>query len=409
MAHKINRLNARAVATLKKPGRHADGGNLYLSISPNGGRRWTFLYRWHGKSIELGFGAVRDVTLARARERATEARSALAEGINPRGIRVASSGVTFGEAADRLIEAMRPSWRNAKHAAQWTMTMKHYAAPLRRLPVDAVATDDVLGVLRPLWNAKPATAGRVRGRIERVLDSAKAQGFRSGENPARWRGHLDQLLPKRQRLTRGHHAAMPYSEVPAFIVDLRAREAVAAIALEFAILTAARSGEVLGATWPEIDFEGAVWTVPAKRMKAGREHRVPLAARALAIVRELHELRTCEFVFPGLNGRRAVSARAFGQIPSRMQVEDATVHGFRSSFRDWASERTTFSNEVCEMALAHTIKNVTEAAYRRSDVLDKRRELMNAWGDFCAKPPAKVIEFAGRELIVVGKHGFALG
>ncbi|MET4801400.1 integrase arm-type DNA-binding domain-containing protein [Bradyrhizobium sp. LB11.1] len=409
MARKINRLNARAVATLNKPGRHADGGNLYLSISPNGGRSWVFMYRWHGRTVELGFGSARDVTLARARERATEARAAIAERVNPKGIRVASAGVTFGEAADQLIEAMRPSWRSAKHAAQWVMTLKTYAAPLRRLPVDAVCTDDVLGVLRPLWNATPTTAGRVRGRIERVLDAAKAQGFRSGDNPARWRGHLDQLLPKRQRITRGHHAAMPYSEVPAFIIDLRAREAVAAIALEFAILTAARSGEVLGATWPEFDFDGALWTVPASRMKAGTEHRVPLAARALAIVREMHELRTCEYVFPGYNGRRALSARAFGQVPSRMNIEGATVHGFRSSFRDWASEQTTFSGEVCEMALAHTIRSVTERAYRRGDLLDKRRELMAAWGSYCAKPPAKVIEFAGREVTVIGKHGFAFG
>jgi integrase len=281
MARKINRLNARAVATITKRGRNADGGGLYLSISPNGGRRWVFLYRWHGKPTEIGF-------FARAREKASQARAKLAEGINPKDARRPLEGARFGECADRLIEAMRPSWRNGKHAAQWEMTLRDYAAPLRRLPVDKVTTDDVLSVLKPLWNEKPETGSRLRGRIERVLDAAKAQGLRSGENPARWRGHLDQLLPKRQRLTRGHHAAMSYIELPAFVRDLHGRQATAALALELAILTAARSGEVLGARWGEFDLDRAVWTVPATRMKAGREHRVPLSRRALRIVRAMH-------------------------------------------------------------------------------------------------------------------------
>ena len=249
MARKINRLNARAVATITKHRRHADGGGLYLSISPNGGRRWVFLYRWHVKPTEIGFGSARDVTLARARELAGQARAKLAAGINPKDARRTPEGATFGECANRLIEAMRPSWRNAKHAAQWEMTLRDYAAPLRRLPVDKIVTDEVLSVLKPLWNDKPETGSRLRGRIERVLDAAKAQGLRSGENPARWRGHLDQLLPKRQLLTRGHHAAMNYAELPAFMTNLQARQATAALVLEFAILTAARSGEVLGARW----------------------------------------------------------------------------------------------------------------------------------------------------------------
>jgi len=291
MARNINRLNARAVATITKRGRHADGGGLYLSISPNGGRRWVFLFRWHGKPTEIGFGSARDVALARARELASQARARLAEGTNPKAARKPSGGATFGECADRLIEAMRPSWRNGKHAAQWEMTLRDYAAPLRRLPVNKITTDDVLSVLKPIWNEKPETASRLRGRIERVLDAAKAQGLRSGENPARWRGHLDQLLPKRQRLTRGHHAAMSYTDVPAFMADLQARQATAALALEFAILTAARSGEVLGARWDEFDIGRAVWTMPATRMKAGREHRVPVARRALKILKALHEGR----------------------------------------------------------------------------------------------------------------------
>ena len=290
MARQINRLNARAVATLTENGRHGDGGGLYLSISPNGGRRWVFLYRWHGKPTEIGFGSARDVTLARARELAKDARGRLAEGINPKEVRKPVEGATFGECADRLIAAMRPSWRNGKHAAQWKMTLGQYAAPVRPAPhAHAITTDDVLSVLKPLWNEKPETASRLRGRIERVLDAAKAQGLRTGENPARWRGHLDQLLPKRQRLTRGNHAAMSYGDVPAFIGDLQSREATAALALEFTILTAARRGEVLGARWDEFDLERAVWTVPAYRMKAGREHRVPLSTRALKIIKALHQ------------------------------------------------------------------------------------------------------------------------
>src|SRR5260221_7924738 len=299
MARKINRLNARVVATVTKRGRHADGGGLYLSISPNGGRRWVFLYRWHGKPTAIGFGSARDVRLARARELAGQARGKLAEGLNPKDARRRSEGATFGECADRLIEAMRPSWRNGKHAAQWEMTLRDYAAALRRLPVDKITTDDVLSVLKPLWNEKAETASRLRGRIERVLDAAKAQGLRSGENPARWRGHLDQLLPKRQRLTRGHHAAMDYTDVPAFMAELQARQVIASLALEFAILTAARSGEVLGARWDEFDLDRAVWTVPAGRIKAGREHRGPLSRRALKALKAMHAARNGDFVFPG--------------------------------------------------------------------------------------------------------------
>jgi integrase len=394
MARKINRLNARAVATITKHGRHADGGGLYLSISPNGGRRWVFLYRWHVKPTEIGFGSARDVTLARARELAGQARARLAEGVNPKDARRPSEGASFGECADRLIEAMRPSWRNGKHAAQWEMTLRVYAAPLRRLPVDKIVTDDVLSVLKPLWNDKPETGSRVRGRIERVLDAARAQGLRSGENPARWRGHLDQLLPKRQRVTRGHHAAMSYDELPAFMINLQARQATAAMALEFAILTAARSGEVLGARWEEFDLDHAVWTVPAARMKAGREHRVPLSQRALKIAKTMHETRNGYFVFPGQRPGKPLSVMALEMVLRRMKVENATVHGFRSTFRDWAAESTHFANEVCEAALAHVIENKAEAAYRRGDLFDKRCKLMEAWAAYCASPKAgKIVAF----------------
>lgn len=383
MARKINRLNARVVATIIKHGRHADGGGLYLSISPNGGRRWVFLFRWHGKPTEIGFGSARDVTLARARELAAHARARLTEGLNPKEARNPSEGATFGECADRLIEAMRPSWRNEKHAAQWDMTLKEYAKPIRRMLVGKIVTTDVLSVLKPLWIDKPETASRLRGRIERVLDAAKAQGLRSGENPARWRGHLDQLLPKRQRLTRGHHAAMPYAELPAFLKSLQTRPATAALALEFTILTAARSGEVLGARWHEVDLDRAIWTVPAARMKAGREHRVPLSKRAVAIAKMMHETRNGDFVFPGQKEGRPLSTMALEMVLRRMKVENATVHGFRSAFRDWSAECTSFANEVCEAALAHVIENKAEAAYRRGDLVDKRRKLMDAWSSYC--------------------------
>jgi integrase len=274
------------------------------------------------------------------------------------------------------------------------MTLREYAAPLRRLPVDRISTDDVLSVLKPLWNDKPETASRLRGRIERVLDAAKAQGLRTGENPARWRGHLDQLLPKRQRLTRGHHAAMSYAELPAFMRGLQAQPATAAAALEFAILTAARSGEVLGARWSEFDAERAIWTVPANRMKAGREHRVPLSRRALGIIKRLYEDRDDDFVFPGQKVGKPLSPMALEMVLRRMKIDDATVHGFRSAFRDWAAERTHFPNEVCEAALAHVIENNAEAAYRRGDLFDKRRKLMEAWAEYCAASKGgKVIAF----------------
>jgi integrase len=386
MARKINRLSARAVATLTNYGRHADGGGLYLSISPNGGRRWVFLFRWHGKPTEIGFGSARDVTLARARELASQARTKLAEGTNPKDVRRRAEGATFGQCADRVIEAMRPSWRNGKHAAQWEMTLREYAAPIRFIPVDKVTTDDVLSILKSIWNAKPETAARLRGRIERVLDAAKAQGLRCGENPARWRGHLDQLLPKRQRLTRGHHAAMPYAELSAFMSDLQSREGTAALALEFAILTAARSGEVLGARWDEFDLERAVWIISAARMKAGREHRVPLCQRALEIAKTMQEIRSADFVFPGHKPDKPLSVMALEMVLRRMKITQVTVHGFRSAFRDWAAECTNFPNEVCEAALAHVIENKAEAAYRRGDLFDKRCKLMKAWAAYCAAP-----------------------
>lgn len=382
----LNRLSARKVATLDAPGRHADGGGLYLSISKDGQRRrWVFLFRWQGRLREMGLGTPRDVPLARAREAAARARDLVAQGADPLAIRQAEPVMpTFGVVADAFVEAMKAQWRNDKHVAQWRMTLREYAAPLRDRPVDGISTDDIMRVLKPIWLQKPETASRLRGRIERVLDAAKAQGLRTGENPARWRGHLDLLLPKRTKLSRGHHKAMAYADVPAFVLRLRDSVGIAARALEFTILTAARSGETLGAQWSEVDWKARVWIVPAARMKAGREHRVPLSERALAILSEMRDLGLADnpFVFPGQRPGKGLSVMALEMVMRRAKLTD-TPHGFRSAFRDWAGEETPFPREVAEAALAHLVGDAVERAYRRGDALEKRRRLMDAWAQLC--------------------------
>jgi integrase len=283
------------------------------------------------------------------------------------------------------MESMASSWRNEMHRAQWKMTLIVYSEPLRSKSVAEIVTEDVLKVLQPLWTTRPETASRLRGRIERVFDFARARGQRAGENPARWRGHLDAILPKRAKLTRGHHKAMPFDEVPAFMAALREREGVAPRALEFAILTAARSGEVLGARWNEFDLGAHVWIVPAARMKAGREHRVPLSARAVEILRKMEQTRMSEFVFPGIKPRRPLSVTALDRLLRGMKA-GVTAHGFRSAFRDWAGERTSFPRDVAEAALAHQVGDAVERAYRRGDALEKRRKLMDAWSNFLDQP-----------------------
>ena len=386
VARQLNKFTARTVATLSRPGRHSDGGGLYLIVDKSGAKRWAFIFRFEGKQREMGLGGVNSVSLARARELAARARSTLASGKNPIDARRTSDIPTFGEMADRVVAMLEHEWRNEKHRAQWRSTLKNYAAPIRAKRVDEITTEHVLSVLKPIWTTKPETASRVRGRIERVLDAARALGHRTGENPARWRGHLKNLLPRRQKLTRGHHAAMPYQEVPAFLVRLRAREAIAALALEFTILTAARTGEVLGARWSEIDMEAALWTLPAARTKAGRDHRVPLSSSTLKILERVMPLRVESdhdgYVFPGQKQDRPLSSMAMDMLLRRMDAKNCTVHGFRSSFRDWAGERTNFPREVAEAALAHVVGDATERAYRRHDALEKRRKLMDAWERF---------------------------
>jgi integrase len=285
--------------------------------------------------------------------------------------------------ADEVCETLSAGFRNEKHKAQWRMTLTNYAALLRAKPVDTVSTNDVLAVLKPIWTAKSETASRLRGRMEKVLDAAKAKGYRAGENPARWRGHLDHLLPKPQKLTRGHHAAMGYEAVPAFIAGPRQREATAARALEFCILTAARSGETIGLRRAEIDFDKKIWTVPAARMKAGREHCVPLSPQAFAIVKEAAAANDGDFLFQGQRRGKPLSNMAMDMVLRRMKQNAVTVRGFRSSFRDWAGNLSSFPRELAETALAHVIGDKAEQAYRRSDALEKRRKLMETWASYC--------------------------
>jgi len=391
MASRINRLSARKVQTINKPGRHADGGNLYLNVTSSGARSWVFLYTFDGRQREMGLGSLHNVPLAQARELAAACRLALAAGRAPRTVRAQSKPTTFGDMADELIASMEKSWRNAKHRAQWRMTLSVYAAPLRKKSIDKITTEDVLQVLKGLWHEKPETASRLRGRIEAVLNAAKAKGLRSGENPARWRGHLDSLLPKRSALTRTHHAALERDKLPGFLEKLREQNGISAKALEFTILTAARSGEVLGTRWPEIDFDKKIWTVPAERMKGGREHRVPLSCSALAILKEMSAVKRSDYVFPGTKADKPLSGMALEMAMRRLKA-DATPHGFRSTFRDWAAEETNASHEVCEMALAHTIASKVEAAYRRGDLFEKRRQLMDDWAAFCGQKPRFVTE-----------------
>jgi integrase len=380
---RLGRLSARKVETAK-PGKYSDGGNLYLIVSATGARKWVLRFTHRGRPKEMGLGSATDVPLADARDKADAARRIVAKGLNPIEERERSADTpTFGTVADDVRESLSAGFRNEKHKAQWRMTLETYAAPLRGKPVDAITTDDVLSVLKPIWLEKPETASRLRGRIEKVLDAAKAQGHREGENPARWRGHLDHLLSRPSKLTRGHHAAMAYEAVPDFVGQLRDREATAALALEFCILTAARTGEVLGAKWSEIDLEKKLWTVPPARMKAGREQRVPLPRRAIWILESLAHTKVGEYVFAGQQTGKPMSSMAMEMMLRRMKVQDATVHGFRSSFRDWAGNESSFPREIIEAALAHVIGDKAEQAYRRGDALEKRRTLMEAWAAYC--------------------------
>ena len=395
--------NALTSLTVKnaRPGRHADGAGLHLLVKESGARSWVYRFMLKGKSRDIGLGTAgpHGISLAAARDLASALRLKVKAGIDPLAERhreasealaaaqaAQIAGITFKAVAEAYIGANEASWRNDKHRQQWRNTLASYVYPVMgELPVADIATAHVLKILEPIWQDKPETASRIRGRIETVLDAAKARGYRDGENPARWRGHISQILPPRSRLTRGHHKAMAYDAIPAFTAQLREREAMAALALEFVILTATRTSEALGATWTEVDLDKAIWTVPASRMKAGKEHRIPLSPRAVEIL-EASKLLGKANLFPADKGGK-LSSMAMSMLLRRMKL-DCTVHGFRSGFRDWAAECTGYAHEVCEMALAHVIGNKSEAAYRRGDLFDKRRRLMADWAGFCASGPA---------------------
>jgi len=413
-----NRLKPLDIDRLNTPGLYPDGAGLYLQVTLNArderpAKSWVYRYMLGGKAREMGMGSLNAVSLKQARAKALDARGLRANGIDPIEARrkklaqaalEAAKAITFKQAASEYVKSHRAGWRNAKHAAQWETTLATYAdSILGGLSVQAIDTALVTRVLeqdvggkggkaQTLWSAKPETASRLRGRIESILDWAKARGYRDGENPARWRGHLDNLLPARGKVRKVvHHPALPYAEMPNFLPALRSQEGMSARALEFAILTAARTGEVMGARWNEIDFGAKVWTVPAERMKAGREHRVPLSHRAVEILTSIQSGAAIEsqagFVFSGRRPGDPLSNMAFLMLLRRMKRSDLTAHGFRSTFRDWAAERTGFQREVAEMCLAHSVGGKVEAAYWRGDPFEKRSRLMDAWAAYCAMTP----------------------
>jgi integrase len=402
MQRMIGRLTALKVDKAKRPGMYADGGGLYLRVTHSGTKNWVFRFMLNGRPRWMGVGPLHTIGLAEARNRAAGFRLQRHDGVDPierrraerlQGRLDAAKAMTFKESAALYVASHRAGWRNPKHAAQWQATLATYAEPVMGgLSVQAIDTALVLKVLEPIWTVKPETAGRVRGRMESILDWAKVRGYRAGENPARWRGHLDKLLPARSKVQRvEHHAALPYAELPGFLVSLREQQGIAARALEFAIMTAARTGEVIGARFGEMDLLDKTWTLPAARMKSGREHRVPLSPRALAILKEMQVHRHADdaFVFPGAKRGRPLSNMTFLMLLRRMGRSNATTHGFRSSFRDWVAERTNFPAEVAEMALAHAVSDKTVAAYNRSDLFERRRRLMSAWATFCTAPDQK--------------------
>ncbi len=391
-----NKLSVKKVEALTKAGNYGDGGGLWLQISKWQTKSWVFRFTIDGKRREMGMGSCNDVTLADARVQAETIRRLVRSGIDPIEARKAERAakraerlntVTFSFCAEKYIDAYRHGWKNAKHAQQWTNTLTQYAYPIiGEMPVKNVDTALVMRILEPIWTVKTETASRLRARLENILDWASTRGYRVGDNPARWKGHLENLLPKPSKVKKViHHAALPYRQMNVFIQALRQHETISALALEFLVLTAARTNEVTAATWGEINISEQVWIIPASRMKANREHRVPLSSRCIEILDKAMLMRQSDFIFPGGKANKGLSNAAMDKLLQVTMGYACTVHGFRSSFRDWVSEHTNYPNEICEMALAHMIKDKTEAAYRRGDILEKRRRMMNDWQKFCDK------------------------
>ncbi|CAK1327862.1 putative phage integrase [Burkholderia pseudomallei] len=389
----LNRLTAVQVTRAKKRGVYSDGGGLYLQITKAQTKSWLFRYMRDGVPRGMGLGPIHAVSLAEARIKAQDCRRLLVDGIDPLGAKRAKrqaerrerlKSLPFRECASQYIDAHRKSWKNEKHAAQWESTIDTYANPIiGKLMVAELETDEIMRVLEPIWAEKTETATRLRGRIESILAWATVRGYRTGLNPARWKGHLDHLLPKPSRLRKtNHHAALPYAEASTFMKTLQQQEGAAALALQFVILTASRTNEVIAAEKSEFDLQARIWTIPAERMKAGREHRVPLSQAALALVKPLIDAGGSEFLFPASKGNRHLSNMAMLELLKRMKRKDLTVHGFRSTFKDWARETTDYAREVSEAALAHIIGDQTEAAYARGDLFMKRAGLMQDWADY---------------------------
>jgi integrase len=397
MSRLRNKLSVKQVANLSDVGVHSDGGGLYLRVRQAVGgvtRSWVFISNVGGKRREYGLGSALDVQLSKARARAAELRESFSDGHVPAGRRAAAKKrdtdpVVFGAFAEEFIDGIEDGFRNAKHRAQWRSSLRTYAAPIWAMRIADIDTDDVLDILKPIWLEKSETARRVRGRIEQVLDAAKVRGLRNGENPARFKGHLALLLPKQSKLAKKHHAALPYADLPEFMPQLRSRAAPAARALEFTILTAARSGEVRGMTWGEINFAAKRWSIPAERMKAGVAHDVPLSTAAMKLLYKLRPSRAKrdDLVFRGTRGG-PMSDMTLTQLLRRMDKGNITVHGFRSTFRDWVGDETNFPRELAELALAHSVGSGVELAYRRGTAFEKRRLLMELWAAYCSGRPS---------------------
>lgn len=393
------KLSALKVSKLSKPGVYGDGAGLWIRVADGGSKYWIYRYMLDGRARWMGLGSFPDVSLEEAREKAATARKQARTGVDPLVQRatekaavrlVAARSITFQKCADDYIAAHSPGWKNPKHCDQWKNTIATYCAPvLGDLPVHEIDTGLVMKVLEPIWGTKTETASRLRGRIESILDWAAVRGYRQGENPARWKGHLATLLPRASKVSRTeHHAALPFLEIADFMKKLAEQPGVGARALEFAILTACRSGEVRGATWGEIDIDQRVWTIPGYRMKAGREHRAPLSDTAVALLEKMKLEQRGELVFPGRGENKPLSDMSLTAVLRRMDRADLTVHGFRSTFRDWAAESTAYPREVAEMALAHTVGDRVEAAYRRGDLFAKRTRMMSDWAKYCSASKA---------------------
>jgi len=397
LAGGIHKLKPRTIQTVRKPGLHSDGGGLYLSVSKTGAKSWTYIWIKQGKRRQMGLGGLNGVPVDVARAKALKARQLVAQGRDPIKERKRQVVKTFEECAAELINTLKPSWKGKKSLEQWTRTVEVYCVDLLPMDIEAVDTEDVLKALKEIWQEKPETARRVRSRTARIIDYAISKKWRKADNPARWKNHLENLLTPQGK--RGHFAALPYQLIPKLIGALHDKYATSALALEFTILTAMRTTEVLEAVWTEIDFDKKLWIVPAERMKGGEQHEVPLTSRLLEILKEQNELNNTGFIFSGMRKGNPLSNMAMSKMLKGLTVEKCTVHGMRSSFRDYCGDMTNFPREIAEAALAHKVGSKVEQSYRRGSALEKRRQLMQLWCDYCnGNIKSTVVKITGGQL-----------